>query len=171
MRAAPWPLSGGAGRLVAREEAVMYMTRPMTTEDLDQVMAIEQRIYPFPWTRGNFADSLSASYCMPVLEVGEQMVGYAVMMWLPDEVHLLNLSIDHAFQRQGLGRRLLERLLHEASQGGAGGMLLEVRPSNLPAQRLYQEVGFETIGLRKRYYPSWNQTREDAIVMRRSLRG
>jgi ribosomal-protein-alanine acetyltransferase len=170
MRALPSLRSDGATARTAQADMAPLPTRPMSIDDLDQVMAIEQRIYPFPWTRGNFADSLAAGYRMPVLELDGRLVGYAVMMWLPDEVHLLNLSIDQACQRQGLGRRLLEGLLEEASQAGARGMLLEVRPSNLPAQRLYRESGFETIGLRKRYYPSWNQTREDAIVMFRSLR-
>lgn len=145
-------------------------TRPMVLADLDQVMLIEQLIYPFPWTRGNFADSLGSGYRMPVLEWDRAMVGYAVMMWLPDEVHLLNLSIAHNYQRRGLGRYLLEQLLEEARAGGAGGMLLEVRPSNRPAEQLYRETGFEVVGLRKRYYPSWNQTREDAVVMYRTLR-
>lgn len=146
-----------------------FRVRPMQAVDLDGVMAIEQRIYPFPWTRGNFRDSLEAGYDMPVLEVGGGIVAYAVVMWLPDEVHLLNLSVDQPWQGQGLGAWWLSCLFEDVARRGATGMLLEVRPSNQAAIRLYRRLGFETVGLRKRYYPSFNQTREDAIVMFRKL--
>lgn len=144
--------------------------RAMTVDDLDPVLDIEQRIYPFPWTRGNFRDSLDAGYDLTVLAGSGQIAAYAVVMWLPDEVHLLNLSVDHAWQGQGLGRRWLLYLMDDAARRGAGGMLLEVRPSNPVALRLYRGVGFEQVGLRKRYYPAGQQTREDAIVMFKAFR-
>jgi len=143
----------------------------MTVDDLDQVLEIEQRIYPFPWTRGNFRDSLDAGYDLSVLASAGQLIAYAVVMWLPDEVHLLNLSVDRAWQGQGLGRSWLLHLIDDAARRGAGGMLLEVRPSNPIALQLYRTVGFEQVGLRKRYYPAAHQTREDAIVMFKVFRG
>lgn len=144
-----------------------WSLRPMTPADLDEVIRIEQRIYPFPWTRGNFADSIASGYEMPVVICDGRVVGYAVVMRGPDEFHLLNLSIDQVCQGRGLGRWLLERLMQDAAALGARGMLLEVRPSNVQASRLYRRLGFETIGVRKRYYPSWGQSREDAVVMLR----
>jgi len=151
------------------ETVVGLCLRTMIESDLDQVMAIEQRIYPFPWTRINFADSIASGYDMPVLEIAGPIAAYAVVMRGPDEVHLLNLSVDQPHQGRGLGRRLLEQLLDDAKMRGAWSMLLEVRPSNTSAIRLYRSMNFETIGVRRRYYPSWGRSREDAIVMRRNL--
>jgi ribosomal-protein-alanine N-acetyltransferase len=142
--------------------------RPMRRSDLDAVAAIERSIYPFPWTRGNFADSLLAGHDGWIfeLEVEEspQLIGYAVLMWLPDEVHLLNLSVAAPMQGRGYGREMLRWLLRDASARGAGGMLLEVRPSNLPALALYRSSGFESIGVRRGYYPA-QDGREDAQVL------
>lgn len=139
--------------------------RPMRSTDLDQVMEVESRIYPFPWSRGNFEDSLASGYDMSVVEIGGRIAAYAVVMRSPDEFHLLNLSVDLLHQGKGIGRGLLEQLNREAQSQGARGMLLEVRPSNIQAVRLYRSMGFQTIGVRKRYYPAAGQSREDAVVM------
>lgn len=141
----------------------------MDVGDLDAVHAIERVLYPFPWTMGNFVDSLSAGYDLRVVVRGHSLLGYAVAMRIPDELHLLNLSVVEACQRRGLGRWLMLTLLEQAQAEGLASMLLEVRPSNTAAQRLYRSLGFSPIGLRRRYYPSFNNTREDAIVMRRAL--
>lgn len=146
-----------------------WRVRALRASDVSAVMAIEREIYPFPWTAGNFTDSLAAGYDAWVLEADAGLIGYAVVMWIPDEVHLLNLSVAAAWQGQGVGRRLLGWLCEEAAQRGAHAMFLEVRPSNDRARSLYETSGFETVGLRKRYYPSYNDTREDALVMRLPL--
>lgn len=134
--------------------------------DLDRVAAIEQRVYPFPWSRGNFADSLNAGYDAWAFERGDELIGYAIVMWLPDEVHLLNLSVDADHQGKGIGSAMLDWLMADAARRGAASMLLEVRPSNVRAIGLYERKSFMRIGIRRRYYPSFNNTREDAIVMR-----
>ena len=82
--------------------------RPMRLDDLDAVMAIENDVYPFPWTRGNFADSIAAGYDCWLLTRAGRPVGYGVLMIGVDESHLLNLTIAAAWQRQGLGRMLLD---------------------------------------------------------------
>ncbi|MFM1991845.1 MAG: ribosomal-protein-alanine N-acetyltransferase [Pseudomonadota bacterium] len=145
----------------------------MRRGDLSQVARIEARIFPFPWTYGNFADSIAAGYDSWVFERAEppvEMLGYAIVMWLPDEVHLLNLSVDAPVQGQGLGAEMLDWLMADAGTRGARSMLLEVRPSNTAALRLYERKGFLRVGLRRRYYPSFEGAREDAIVMVRRLR-
>jgi ribosomal-protein-alanine N-acetyltransferase len=82
-----------------------------------------------------------------------------------DEAHLLNLAVDPAHQRQGYGWCMLDWIARTMHEYGARSLLLEVRPSNLEAQRLYLAYGFEQIGVRRGYYPArWG--REDAIVMR-----
>ncbi|OJX05954.1 MAG: ribosomal-protein-alanine N-acetyltransferase [Burkholderiales bacterium 70-64] len=143
--------------------------RPMRRADLDAVAAIECRVYPHPWTRGNFADSLAAGYDAWVLEnaglAGPELVAYAIVMWIPDEVHLLNLSVSAERQGCGLGRAMLRWLMRDAAGRGARGMMLEVRPSNTPAVALYRSAGFAQIGVRKRYYPAGESGREDALVL------
>lgn len=142
----------------------------MTPADLPGVMAIEREIYPFPWTPGNFSDSIEAGYqCWVCEREGGLPVAYAVVMWIPDEVHLLNLSVALPWQGRGLGRAVLEWLCVGAAHDGALGMLLEVRPSNEAAHRLYQRCGFDRIGVRRHYYPAADGQREDAWVMFRPL--
>jgi ribosomal-protein-alanine N-acetyltransferase len=144
--------------------------RPMAPEDLDEVMRIEQAIYPFPWSRGNFNDSLRAGYDVwRFTDDGSRMLGYSVLMWAPDEAHLLNLSLDQPYQGQGLGEHCLRWLADDIHHRGAPALLLEVRPSNLRALRLYERIGMRQIGLRRGYYPHFNGKREDAVVMRCAL--
>lgn len=155
--------------------------RPMCPDDLDAVVLIETAVHEAPWTAGNFLDALKAGYDAWVFEPDEvaekgeteggetergEMIGYAVVMWLPDEVHLLNLAVCASWQGRGKGRAMLHWLLRNARTRGAGAMMLEVRPSNARAAALYDSVGFVQIGRRRDYYPARNG-REDAIVLRR----
>ena len=79
--------------------------RPMTASDLDAIMAIERVNFPFPWTEGNFKDSMSSGYICLVMEQGNQVMGYAVLIMVLDEAHLLNISVAALHQHQGLGRQ------------------------------------------------------------------
>lgn len=145
-----------------------FSVRAMNGDDLDLVMAIEERAYPYPWSRGNFADSLAAGYDAWIFADERGWIGYAVLMWVIDEAHLLNLCVPVELQRRGLGRQLLDWLMADAAARGASSLMLEVRPSNLPALALYRSSGFALIGVRKAYYPA-GAVREDALVMARSL--
>ena len=136
--------------------------------DLDQVLRIERAAYSFPWTRGNFADSLAAGYSAWVCHIGGELVGYVVVMLAVDEAHLLNISVHQSRQGMGFGARLLRHAMSTALTLGARSLLLEVRPSNERALELYRHFGFVRIGLRKAYYPA-HEGREDAIVLARSL--
>lgn len=140
------------------------LLRPMRAADLDAVMRIERKIYPHPWTRGNFRDSLSAGYSCWIYRFAQSIVGYAVMMVAADEAHLLNLSITTEWQRQGWGKKLLQQMLGLARQHRARVMLLEVRPSNVAALGMYKSFGFKRIALRRGYYPA-GPVREDAILL------
>ena len=142
---------------------------PMMEADLREVVAIESDIYPFPWTRGNFLDSVRAGYSVWVLrDARAVLVAYSVMTLMIDEAHLLNLSVARHDQRRGLGWRTLEWMAEVARSYGARTMLLEARPSNVSALRMYQRYGFEQIGVRRGYYPA-RSSREDALVMRVAL--
>jgi ribosomal-protein-alanine N-acetyltransferase len=138
--------------------------RPLGERDLEAVVAIEREIYEFPWTLGNFRDSLAAGYSCWVYHSAGGLIGYAVMMIGADEAHLLNLSIAAPLQRRGYGRRLLEHLVKVARSYGAHVMFLEVRPTNEAARRLYLAYGFEQVGVRRGYYPA-RDGREDALLL------
>jgi len=138
---------------------------PMSDHDLDWVVEQEAALHRFPWNRKSFIDSLAAGYgCWLMCNAGTP-VGYAVVLNVLDEAHLLNISVIRTAQRHGLGRRFVEYLISTARDSGVRQFFLEVRPSNLPAIALYQRAGFVEIARRKGYYPS-PDGREDAIVMR-----
>lgn len=138
--------------------------RPMRLGDVRAVAAVEQDIYPHPWTLGNFRDSLQAGYSCWVMECAGALVGYGVLMVGVQEAHLLNLSVARAWQRRGFGRRLLHHFIDLARSCEAQRLFLEVRPSNLAARALYAANGFRQLYVRRGYYPA-DQGREDAILM------
>ncbi len=141
---------------------------PMSGGDVARVVEIENGIYDFPWTAGNFSDSLKAGYRCSLLWQGAQITAYAVVMVGAGEAHLLNLSVAPAFQRRGLGSSMLDMLMSEARACGARDMLLEVRPSNSAGRALYARAGFVQLGVRKDYYPA-HKGREDALLLGRTL--
>ena len=152
--------------IAGMESAPRY--RQMIAADLDAVIAIENAIYPYPWTRGNFRDSLAAGYQCWMVECGGGAVGYTVAMVAAGEAFLLNLSVARTWQRRGLGRELLDFVLKLARNHGAERILLEVRPSNRAAIALYSSAGFTEIAVRRGYYPA-GSGREDAIVLQLDL--
>jgi len=138
--------------------------RPLTETDLPAVMAIENSIYPFPWTLGNFRDSLAAGYSCHAWALGGELIGYAVVMTAADEAHLLNLSVATRWQGRGFGSRFLLQLVDVARAHRAGLMFLEVRTSNSGGRRLYERHGFQHVGVRRDYYPAPGG-REDALIL------
>lgn len=138
--------------------------QPLGERDLDAVVAIEATIYDFPWTLGNFRDSLTAGYSCWGVHSADGLIGYAVMMLGANEAHLLNLSIAAPVQRRGHGAGLLEHLLRVARGYQARVIFLEVRPSNPGARRLYLRHGFQQVGMRRGYYPA-RHGREDALLL------
>ena len=142
--------------------------RPMSEQDLSQVLAIEALNYAYPWSRTIFRDCLRVGYNCWLLEHEDVVSGYGVMSVAVGESHILNLCVHPALQGQGYGHGLLDFLLELAREHKADSAFLEVRPSNEPALRLYQRAGFAEVGLRRDYYPARNG-REDAIIMACSL--
>ncbi|MCK6620434.1 MAG: ribosomal protein S18-alanine N-acetyltransferase [Calditrichaceae bacterium] len=141
-------------------------TRYMTVEDLDAVMEIERRVFIDPWSRKSYEfEIIENRYSLPlVLEYAGKIVGYAVVWQVYEEFHIASLAIAPEQQGRGWGKYLLETLLKLADN--ADYALLEVRPSNTRAIRMYEQFGFTRLGVRKRYY----QNGEDALVMRKMLR-
>ncbi|HLS83170.1 MAG TPA: ribosomal protein S18-alanine N-acetyltransferase [Arenimonas sp.] len=151
----------------ARPNDAAHM-RPMRQADIEAVMAIETRAYPFPWTAGIFRDCLRAGHHCWVLESAAGIIGYGVLSAAAGEAHILNVCVAPELQGQGHGRRLLRRLVDLARWHHAAQVFLEVRPSNPRAIALYHSEGFNEIGRRPNYYPA-GRGREDAIVMAMAL--
>lgn len=172
--AAGWP-PRAAERRIAFE--------PLTEADLDAVCEVEKSAYTHPWSRKHFADSLAAGYPAMLLlgealpgevvhtarAAGRVLLGYLVAMPGVDEVHLLNITVAPAHQRQGWARFLLDALCLWSRGQRAQWLWLEVRASNAPARALYEGYGFQQVGIRRDYYPAGQGQREDAVVMSLNL--
>ncbi|MGE5493173.1 MAG: ribosomal protein S18-alanine N-acetyltransferase [Actinomycetota bacterium] len=141
---------------------------PMNQNDLDAVAELEESVQAFPWSRGNFADSLNAGHGVWVCRIGGDLVGFCIVMVVLDEAHLLNVAVARRYQGKGYGARLMQHTMEQAKIHGASKLLLEVRPSNDRAVDLYRLLGFRQIGVRKGYYPA-AVGREDALVFEREL--
>jgi [ribosomal protein S18]-alanine N-acetyltransferase len=147
----------------ASDERVLV---PMKTTHLDAVMAIEAAAYAFPWTRGNFIDSLAAGYPARVLLGAQrQLLGYFITMPGVDEMHLLNITVAPAEQGRGHARCMIDALIPICQEHAARELWLEVRDSNERARAMYFHFGFTAVGVRKGYYPAPFGRREDAVVM------
>jgi [ribosomal protein S18]-alanine N-acetyltransferase len=138
--------------------------RPLAYSDLPQVIAIERRAFPTPWSLAMFVLELSkpSSICLAAIEHGA-IVGYLICSRYADVWHLMNIAVDPVAQRRSHGRALLEELLERAGPDEA--YTLEVRTSNAPAIALYERFGFRSAGTRPRYY---HDTGEDAMIMWRA---
>jgi ribosomal-protein-alanine N-acetyltransferase len=140
--------------------------RKMALIDLDAVLAIEISAYRFPWSRGNFIDSLSAGYLAEMVVEGHGApIAYCVAMPGVDEMHLLNLTVAPPCQRQGHACTLLDSLEQHCLEVGLTTLWLEVRAGNERAREVYATRGFTQVGVRKGYYPAGLARREDALVM------
>jgi ribosomal-protein-alanine N-acetyltransferase len=157
---------------------------PMTVTDLDSVLAIESVSHIHPWTRGNFSDSLAAghwAYCVrPQLSDAvkgsyldpEILWAYCILFPAVDELHLLNITVSPKLRRLGIGIKMMNAMEGVAAQQNMPRIILEVRPSNESALKLYQRLGYEQIGVRKNYYPldAASGLREDALVLTKSIK-
>lgn len=142
--------------------------RAMVDRDVDRVAELEAHAFGSPWEAGTFRRLLGRSGAeLLVSEVRGEIVGYAVLWCILDQGELANIAVDPAWQRRGLGSRLLERVLERARERGVADLFLEVRESNTVARELYRRRGFVPIGVRRNYYDS---PREDARVLRLELR-
>jgi ribosomal-protein-alanine N-acetyltransferase len=142
--------------------------RRMTLEDIDCVMKVENEVYQFPWTEQIFSDCIRVGYLCWMAARADTVVGHAVISITPGESHMLNLSIRKIDQGNGYGKQFIEFLIGVASENQAETMLLEVRPSNIPAINCYNSSGFNEIGCRKDYYPA-PDGREDALLFARHI--
>lgn len=136
----------------------------MLPEHLDQVLGIEVKSFPTPWSYRAFRFEVTendfAFYI--VAQVDGRVVGYAGMWMVLDEAHITNVAVHPDYRGSGYGRWLMTELLGRAAVLGAVKITLEVRVSNNVARKLYKSLGFAEMGFRRKYYSDNN---EDAIIM------
>lgn len=135
----------------------------MTTADMDEIMVIERSSYRFPWSQGFFLQELQVACARSILaEVDGKIIGYVLFWLLPGTIDVHNVATHLDFRRRGVARLLLSRVLGHAREQLINRVTLEVRKSNLPAQKLYESMGFIVAGVRKGYY---SDDGEDALAM------
>ena len=139
----------------------------MKKEDIDQVLAIEQASFSMPWSRNLFLSEFRSPRVSSLLVAladapVRTVAGYIVCWLVADEIHILNLAVERAFRRQGIARKLVLAALKRGHGKGAKRAFLEVRASNAAAQKLYSQLGFTGISMRRDYY---DEPIEDAVVM------
>jgi ribosomal-protein-alanine N-acetyltransferase len=137
------------------------LVRPMTATDLEVVSNLERDIFPDPWSARAFAEELAAEgrhYL--VCEEGGEVVGYAGLLVIGEDAHVVTLGVIPTRRQHGLGALLMLRLAEKALGAGAINLTLEVRADNEVAQGLYHRFGFVPIGVRRRYYRD-----VDALIM------
>jgi ribosomal-protein-alanine N-acetyltransferase len=126
-------------------------------------MVIERTAYAYPWSERFFRQELQVECARSFLaEVDGRIVGYIIFWLLPGEIDIHNVAVRNDFRRRGLGRCLLEKVVLEARNRASSRITLEVRRSNVPAQKLYESMGFAFTGVRKGYY---SDDGEDAFLM------
>lgn len=142
-----------------------WSIRRMRPRDIAAVLAVETVSYPYPWSERIFHDCLRVGYRAWIIGApGQPVGGYALATIAVGEAHLLNLCVAPAARGQRLGERLLDQLVSQARMEAAHTLMLEVRPSNTAARRLYDRYGFVHQGTRPNYYPD-EPEREDALLL------
>jgi [ribosomal protein S18]-alanine N-acetyltransferase len=139
--------------------------------DLPEILEIERDSFPTPWSPGLFrsemANSISRMLVGKTVEAqGATVVGYVVFWRVADEIHLHNIAVRRDLRKCGIASRLLSKAIRDCRPEGARFVTLEVRRSNIPAQKLYENLGFSVKGIRRGYY---TDTGEDALIMSADL--
>ena len=136
----------------------------MTLDDIDAVQEVERSSFPVPWPANAFRHELTQNRNAKYVVAREDghSVGYAGLWLMVDEAHITTFAVHPDHRRQRIGERLLQRLFDIAATMNAEWLTLEVRASNLAAQKLYEKYGFRRAGVRRRYYSDNN---EDALIM------
>ncbi len=138
--------------------------RDMTLNDIEAVYAIEHTTFSIPWSKESLIHDISNNPCARylVIQYNDTIVGYAGIWVILDEGHITNIAISADYRGRGFGSILSSSLLEYASSLGVNYVTLEVRKSNLIAQKLYKSLGFIKLSVRKEYY---EDNREDALLM------
>ncbi|MDD6037228.1 MAG: ribosomal protein S18-alanine N-acetyltransferase [bacterium] len=138
------------------------IVRKMTTEDLDEVVALEAAVFSMPWSHDGFLTALERDDALFVVAYDDGVLGYCGAYLTQDEAEITNVAVSPGVRRRGIGAALLDALTEELEQKGIFRIVLEVRESNDAARLLYEKKGFDIVGTRKNFY---ERPRENAYVM------
>ena len=153
---------------MAVKSSELYRFLPMRLDDLDMVYDLETDAYQFPWTKQIIRDCILYNYDSYSVFFGDRIIGYVISKISYPETHILNLTVNSKFRKNGVGTTLIQLIIDDARIRNSRDIILEVRSSNTAAQSLYKKLSFQRIGLRKDYYES-KDGREDALVLRLKL--
>lgn len=144
------------------------LIRKMTVSDIPFVVEIEKQCFSLPWSEKSFEDSLSREdtiflVCVDNVQMDETITGYMGLYVSFDEASVTNVAVSPVYRKKGYGEALVAAAKEAAKATGAENIFLEVRVSNEPAISLYKKLGFEELGIRKKFY---EHPVEDAIIMK-----
>jgi ribosomal-protein-alanine N-acetyltransferase len=140
--------------------------REWTKEDIPTIAQMERRCFHDAWTEEMLSDTLRYPiYNCFLAEEGGQVCGYCCLIVVCEDAEVGNIAVDTPFRGKGIGKALMEAMHQRAKEKGATQSFLEVRVSNASAIALYKKFGYESYGIRARYY----EDGEDAMVMKRAL--
>ena len=138
----------------------------MTFDDLDDVYEIDKEAFPIPWRKDSFEEELKnilATYLVAKLD--NKVIGYIGMWFVMDECHITNVAVASTYRRMGVASKLIKEMLKLCKENQIAYIMLEVRETNLPAQKLYESFDFIKDGIRKNYYKNPDGTFENAVLM------
>ena len=148
------------GKKLVRGE--MMRIERLTAQHIDQIAALEKRCFSDPWSREMLIPELTNPLSLWLVALDqEQVIGYVGSQSVLDAADMMNIAVSPDFRRQGVGQQLVLELITHLKLNNVTCLTLEVRVSNQSAQRLYERLGFETQGIRKKYY----EDKEDALIM------
>ena len=139
----------------------------MKPEHVAQVAALEKQCFSDPWSEKSIASELDNELSLWLVALdGDRVAGYVGSQTVIDETDMMNIAVHPDYRRKGIAGRLVEALIAMLKEGGSHRLSLEVRVSNESARRLYDELGFSEIAIRKRYYQN---PKEDALILRKEF--
>lgn len=139
----------------------------MTMADTKEIAELDKECFAIPWSQDAFRSEMENSFASYIVaKIENKCVGYCGFWQAYDEGDITNIAVSPNFRRMKIGSKLIERIIKEAREKKLACLNLEVRKSNLPAQKLYEKYGFSVVGERKNYY---SDNKEDALIMRLSL--
>ncbi len=142
-----------------------FSIQDVREEQLEQIEELEQLCFSVPWSMAALRSQLpDERHVFLAATDGGRVLGYVGMMYVLDEGYISNVAVSPAFRRRGIADKLITELLRRANALSLSFVTLEVRESNIPAIALYENQGFERVGLRKDYY---EKPRENALLMTR----
>lgn len=142
----------------------MMKIRQIRQTDLEQICAIEAATFSDAWTLQSFEETMKnpESCLLVALEDDDTVLGYCCLYTAVDEGEIVNVAVAEAARQRGIGYRLVKVLMTEGQTRGVTFFYLEVRQSNIAAQKLYEKLGFSVAGRRKNFY---QKPLEDALIM------